>query len=140
MWILESSQLELHLPTVVFACSMLSFVNEQELRAQEDEQYEILPEQRRLQEVKPFHDQIYTLAGIDEVSPEGSGPFFPFWQSSPALPIPWLLNFDFISHPVVAMGIRKVLESGKAVVDVASNLESFEGEDEPDRSSSVFDL
>ena len=38
------------------------------------------------------------------------------------------------------MGIRKVMESGEAVVDIASNLESFEGEDRPDQTSSVFDL
>jgi hypothetical protein len=119
-------------------CSILSFVKEQELRAQEDEQYGILPEQRRLQE-DPFHDQIYGITGVDEVSPEGSGPFLPFWQSTPALPIPSLLNFDVMSHPAVAASFRKVLETGEAVVDVASNMQNVEG-DEDGESSSIFDL
>ena len=108
------------------------------MRAQEDEQYGILPELRRLQE-DPFHDQIYSITGIDDVSPEGSGPFLPFWQSTPALPIPSLLNFDVMSHPAVVAGFRKVLESGEAVVDVATNLQNVEG-DEGDESTSIFDL
>jgi hypothetical protein len=120
-------------------CSIQSFVKEQGLRAEEDEQYGMTPEQRRLQEEDPFHDRIYGIQGIDEESPEGSGPFLPFWQSTPALPIPSLLNFDVMSHPAVTASFRKVLESGDAVLDVASNMENVEG-DEAGESSAIFDL
>jgi hypothetical protein len=116
-------------------CSIQSFVKEQELRAQEDEQYGILPEQRRLQE-DPFHDQIY---GIDEVvSPEGSGPFLPFWQCTPALPVIPFLNFNFMENPAVVASFRKVLESGEAVVGVATNLQN--GVEGDGGDGTIFDL
>lgn len=50
----------------------------------------------------------------------GTGPFFPLWQSSPA--VPELVNFDLISSPQFMGGIEAMLESKQAVIGKVSDL------------------
>jgi hypothetical protein len=50
--------------------------------------------------------------GIEE--PEGSGPFFPLWQSTPTVPIPGLLTLNCLRYPLLTEGIKKVFEANQA--------------------------
>jgi hypothetical protein len=63
-----------------------------------------------------------TLQGARIVAPEGSGPYLPLWQMSPAVPMKSILNFNVLSHPAGAGSYTEVLNSGEAVMDAAANL------------------
>jgi hypothetical protein len=48
--------------------------------------------------------------------PEGSGPFLAFWQFSPTIPLPALLNFNFFAFLDLAPMLHEAVETGKAVL------------------------
>jgi hypothetical protein len=52
----------------------------------------------------------------DGFVPEGSGPFLPCWQLSPIIPLPALLNFNFLAYSDNAPLLNEVLETGKAAL------------------------
>jgi len=81
-------------------------------------------EQRQLQQVE-LRDQIENLDptdGSNFVAPPGSGPYLPVWQISPVVPIKSLLNFNVLTHPAAGEAYRMVIDSGKAILNEASNL------------------
>jgi class 3 adenylate cyclase len=80
-------------------------------------------DRRNLVEQQGYQDKIGNLAmdGLVHPAPEGTGPYLPIWQLSPATLIPVLLNFNLLSHPAAPAYIE-TLKSGQAVVLSAENL------------------
>ena len=81
-------------------------------------------EQRQLQQVE-LRDEIENLNltdGSNFVAPPGSGPYLPVWQISPVVPIKSLLNFNILTHPAAGESYRNVIDSGKAILNEAQNL------------------
>ena len=83
---------------------------------------------RMLQDVPPFIDKIYNIIPNISFAPEGSGPYLPLWQISPATPFPSVLNFNILSHPVSLL-YRQTMYDSKAVILAASS-PSREDDDE----------
>jgi hypothetical protein len=59
-----------------------------------------------------FSPVIVDEYGIEEA--EGSGPFFPLWQTTPTVPMPGLLTLNCLVYPILTEGIAKVLEKEQA--------------------------
>lgn len=75
--------------------------------------------QRDLQEIE-LSDSITDL-GVGPAL-NGTGPYFPLWQQSPAVPAGFLYNFNVLSHPAAQRAFQKLLETGDAVIGIADNL------------------
>ena len=88
---------------------------------QHQDAYFIRSIHRVLQSVPPFMDKIYNILPNTTDSPEGSGPFLPVWQISPAVPFPGVLNFNILSHPASLL-YRQTMYDDKAVILAASSL------------------
>jgi class 3 adenylate cyclase len=103
-----------------------SFIAETTLRDAQDELYE---SDRRLQALGEFHENIYGVGedGSAVDKPEGSGPFLPLWQMSPALPLPELLNVNLLDISSSAGSYNEVLRSKEAVLGASNDL--TDGED-----------
>ena len=61
---------------------------------------------------RAFSPVIVDEYGVEEV--EGSGPFFPLWQSTPTIPLPGVLTLNCKRYPLLTEGITKSFESGQA--------------------------
>ena len=48
------------------------------------------------------------------IQPNNTGPYFPLWQSSPALPFPALMTMNAREHPSLSANIETVLETNQA--------------------------
>ena len=72
-----------------------------------------------------MHDGIWGFQNVTDVIEmpilpynEGRGPYLPFRQSSPTIPWPSLLNFDFFDYVDLEPMLTNLLNSGKAVLGV----------------------
>jgi len=63
----------------------------------------------------------------------------PIWQTSPALPLTSLVNFDILSHPGSSGGCRALLTRETAVIDVIVNLQKVE-HDEDNETNAIFNF
>lgn len=61
---------------------------------------------------RPFSPVIVDEYGVEEV--EGSGPFFPLWQTTPTVILPGLMTLNCNRYPLLTEGITKSFESGQA--------------------------
>lgn len=61
---------------------------------------------------RPFSPVIVDDYGVEEA--EGTGPFFPLWQSTPTVPVPGLLTLNCLRYPLLTEGILRVLETNEA--------------------------
>ena len=76
---------------------------------------------RMLQGEPTVSGKIYDIVPVAGVAPEGSGPYLPVWQQSPAVPSPEVVNFNILSHPFVAQ-YRQTMFDDKAVILAATGL------------------
>ena len=92
----------------------------------------------------PFHPGIWGGlqgdfdTGENQVMPEGSGPFLPIWQMSPALPVQQLLNLDLLTFPLVSKGYQQTIDSREAVIETANNLRDPNLDFDFDDSEDIF--
>jgi class 3 adenylate cyclase len=95
-----------------------------------DHQTEYMPSRRQLMQEADFSrgisSNIYTVSssGLPVVD-EGSGPYLPIWQISPAPSKLSSINFNILSHPIFWQATEKVIESKQAVLSEVLNLETF---------------
>lgn len=121
-----------------------AYLSEVDQRARQDARFNLtVPERRRTEgrdlQLDGFMPKIYELGENFPPRPDGSGPFFAYWQNSPVMPSKALLNFDILVHPLIRNTILKMMETEQAVLDMASNLLlKVDGED--DRSRQVLDF
>jgi class 3 adenylate cyclase len=75
------------------------------------------------QNIQDLSDAIrnFALNGSLVIAPEGSGPYLPIWQASPAAPSPAILNFNILTHPASFLYIDTMF-NGKAVLLGAASL------------------
>ena len=96
----------------------------------EDHQTEYRPSRRQLEQEADFStgisSSIYTLSSNNglPVVDEGSGPYLPIWQISPALSKLSSVNFNLLSHPIFWQAPEKVIESRQAVLSEVLNLKT----------------
>lgn len=110
-----------------------AFFSENDQKARQDARFNLTPPERRellaaergLQ-LDGYRSKIYG-SGEDDPSPAGSGPYFVYWQMTPIMPAKPILNYNVLSHPLGKAPLLKMVESGKAVLDRASNLLEVEG-------------
>jgi hypothetical protein len=72
----------------------------------------------------PIPNQIVNLQPDGSLfpSPQGSGPYLPIWQMSPAVPLQSILSFNTLSHPLAMGAFAEVIRTELAVLDIADNL------------------
>lgn len=106
-------------------------MEEESFRGEEDKRLGYFPgDRRKLQtsdEFTPFINFFNPESGAIEPSPGGSGPYGVFWQTSPALPIVSLMNYDLASNLLVRGSFFAMLKSKKAVLEIATDLAGGEG-------------
>jgi class 3 adenylate cyclase len=66
---------------------------------------------------KPFSPVLTTFQG--QIQPNNTGPYLPFWQTSPALPLPALSNSNILTFPPLAASVSKVIETNQAYLSIA---------------------
>lgn len=95
----------------------------------EDPQTEYMASRRQLEQEADFSrgisSNIYTVSssGLPVVD-EGSGPYLPIWQISPAPSKLSSINYNLLSHPIFWRATEKVIESKMAVLSEVLNLET----------------
>jgi len=107
-----------------------TFMRENHFRAKQDERFGGPPpadEGRKLEDVPPALQYNPILRDINGTA-TGDGPFFPYWQTAPAIPMVSLINFDVGSHPLVYRSFEKSLQSHRAVLDIAAGLNASDGD------------
>jgi class 3 adenylate cyclase len=62
---------------------------------------------------RPFSPQLISLT-TGQIQANGTGPYMPFWQTSPALPFPILPSLNILSDPEFAPFVNKVIETNMA--------------------------
>ena len=94
-----------------------AFFSELDQKARQDARFNLTqPERRQLLTVErglqldDYNSKIYDLAEEigGRISPDGSGPYFVYWQVTPIMPAKNLLNFNLLSHPFVQICSPKV--------------------------------
>jgi class 3 adenylate cyclase len=95
----------------------------------EDHQSEYMPSRRQLEQEADFStgisSNIYTVSSSGSpVVDEGSGPYLPIWQISPAPSKLSSVNYNLLSHPIFWQATEKVVESRQAVLSEVLNLET----------------
>jgi hypothetical protein len=67
---------------------------------------------------QPFSPQLLnSMTG--QIQANNTGPYLPFWQTSPALPIPILPSTNFVTAPPLARSMAKVIETNMACLSNA---------------------
>ncbi|CAB9524962.1 Receptor-type guanylate cyclase gcy [Seminavis robusta] len=64
-------------------------------------------------------EEISKLSGTGIVEETGLGPYAPFWQLAPAIPVPNLVNYNALSHPSRTPKIKALIENKAALVSEA---------------------
>lgn len=62
------------------------------------------------------------IDNLDGPAPNGTGPYLPIWQATPATPLDFFINFNVLSHPTGQKAYKQTLETGQAVLDFADNM------------------
>jgi class 3 adenylate cyclase len=62
---------------------------------------------------QPFSPQLISLT-TGQIQANNTGPYLPFWQTSPVLPIPILPSINMFTSPQLALASSKVLETNMA--------------------------
>lgn len=102
-----------------------SFLSEEEQRIRQDDRYNLTKKSstRHLQETENQYNPIIFGIGDDTpLRPTGSGPFLPYWQTSPVMPAINILNFDLRTHPLVADLYNVAIETKQVVMNAAADL------------------
>lgn len=101
-----------------------SFLSEEEQRSRQDARYNLTKKSARYtQESEAKYNPIIFGIGDDTpLRPKGSGPFLPYWQTSPVMPAVNILNFDLRTHPLVAELYNVALETKQVVMNAAADL------------------
>jgi hypothetical protein len=113
-----------------------SFLSEEEQRVRQDARYNLTKttSTRHLQEAEdpPSYNPIIFGIGDDTpLRPKGSGPFLPYWQTSPVMPAINILNFDLRTHPLVADLYDVAIETKQVVMNAAADLnKTVEGDND----------
>jgi class 3 adenylate cyclase len=76
---------------------------------------------RNLQDEPVFADEIYNVIPDGSNAPEGSGPYLPIWQTSPAAPFAGAVNLNILTFPA-STTYRQTMYDDKAVILAASSL------------------
>lgn len=62
--------------------------------------------------------------------PQNSGPYLPTWQMSPTIPLPAIINFDFLDYTDLAPALNTTLNTGKVALSYIQT--EHEGSDTED--------
>lgn len=74
----------------------------------------------------PFREAISNLelpSGRVITAPNGTGPYLPIWQVSPAVPWPTSYFFNLFSHPATGAAYKVAIASGSVVMAAADNFQ-----------------
>lgn len=87
-----------------------------------DELQQVVDENNIVPDIGSFVPFIFTALpnGTVGVDP-GPGPYAPFWQIAPAVPIPGLFNYNPLSHPLQKELFMTPIEQKKAVLSPSSD-------------------
>jgi class 3 adenylate cyclase len=94
----------------------------------ENEISDMSSSRRKLQEELEFIDgvgtKIFRLATTSRaVIQDGPGPFYPIWQTSPAIPDTKIVNFNVASSAVFSDGLMEAISSSQGVISKSSILD-----------------
>ena len=66
---------------------------------------------------KPFSPVLSMMNGSPQ--PPGTGPYLPFWQTSPVIPAPVFPTLNILTFPPLGPGVKKVMETSLAYLSNA---------------------
>jgi class 3 adenylate cyclase len=106
-----------------------AYLVESAMRKEQDKYFNVSDESEMFQ-WRESSDEIVELDsdGFIAVAKPGSGPYLPVWQLSPVPPDKSLLNFNTLTHPSFAGSNLKAITTGRAAIDVATNIDTMSEE------------